>query len=82
VREVDEQIRAQRREVSSITQSVIIRLAVTGLLQRSPGRDAQDGGYRYAPAVDEHTFVAQQLASLLDAILRDYPAALTSYLDA
>lgn len=79
VRPLHRQI-ATRRDVAYTTvMTTCSRMADKGLLSRTLSDDG--ASYVYAPTLDETAFVAQVLAQLLDRVSREYPAALSSYLD-
>jgi len=71
----------QHRDIAyTSTMTTMVRLAAKGLLTRV-SRHGLGGAYVYTPALSEQEFVAEQLADILGAVERDYPQALTQYLD-
>jgi predicted transcriptional regulator len=71
-------IRAQDRDLAyTTTMTTMSRLAEKGVLTRR--RDGM--AYIYTPAMTEQEFIAARLTDILGAVERDYPAALTNYLE-
>jgi len=79
VRAVYEAIAARRKEAYTTVMTVCVRMAEKGLLQREKAK--QGYGYVYTAMVGEREFVTRELAQVLDSLVRDYPSALTHYLD-
>lgn len=77
VREIYEEISARRDVAYTTVMTTCLRLADKGLLHRE--REAGIS-YRYMPTSDEHSFVAQTLAQLLDGIAQEYPYVLEEYI--
>jgi hypothetical protein len=61
--------------------TTVNRLFVKGLLARREVRQGQGGSYTYTPTSDEDAFVISTVHQLLDCVVRDYPSAVTDYLD-
>jgi predicted transcriptional regulator len=79
VREVYDQIAAKRTVAYTTVMTTMSRLANKGLLlrdQRGRGRDSI-----YSAALDEREFVMRAVHQMLDCVVRDYPSAITNYLD-
>jgi predicted transcriptional regulator len=79
VKVVHKQIAATRELAYTTVMTTMVRLFEKGLLRREEAK--QRYSYVYTPAISEPDFVAQRLADILDAVTRDYPSALTQYLD-
>jgi len=78
VRTIHRVIAAQRDIAYTTTMTTCVRLAEKGLLNR----EKVGQRYVYTPAIGERAFVGDAVAEILDAVVKDYPAALTLYLDA
>jgi predicted transcriptional regulator len=72
-------LRAQHHDLAyTTTMTTIAGLAEKGVLTRQ-----REGlAYIYTPVMSEQAFIVQRLADILGAVERDYPAALTQYMDA
>jgi len=77
-RVLHKKITAKRDVAHTTIMTTYVRLAEKGLLRR----EATTQGYIYSATVGEHEFVHRELAGILDSIARDYPSALSQYLDA
>jgi predicted transcriptional regulator len=69
--------KVQRDVAYTTVMTTCVRLAEKGLLNR----EKIGYGYVYTPALGEREFVSCAVADILDAVVRDYPSALTLYLD-
>ena len=79
MREVYDQIATKGKLAYTTVMTTMSRLANKGLLlrdQQGRGRDII-----YSAALDERTFVMRAVHAMLDCVVRDYPSAITSYLD-
>ena len=77
VKEVYDLIKAKREVAYTTIMTTCVRLAEKRLLNR----EKIGASYLYTPAIGEREFVSCTLADILDAVVRDYPSALTLYLD-
>lgn len=73
-------IRAQRDIAYTTTMSTCVRMVSKGLLRRQKGRKGVP--FIYEAVFTEREIIAAAMADFLDSIIREYPSALTHYLDA
>jgi predicted transcriptional regulator len=77
VKQVYRRVSQQRDLAYTTTMTMMHRLAIKGVLTRQ-----REGlAYIYTPALSEQAFVEARLGDLLGALERDYPTALTAYLE-
>lgn len=72
-------IRAQRDTAYTTVLSTCVRMLSKGLLRRQKG--LKRGAFVYQPVFTEREIVAAAMVDFLDSIIREYPSALTNYLD-
>jgi predicted transcriptional regulator len=75
------QIAEQRKIAYTTVMTTVERLVEKGLLTRSEARSGQGGSYSYIAVMSECDFVMRAVHQMLDCVVRDYPSAITQYLD-
>ena len=80
-RALSEPAASKRPLVYTTVMTTIERLVEKGLLVRSEGRKGIGGSYTYTATMDERDFVIRPVHEMLDCVARDYPSAITNYLD-
>jgi predicted transcriptional regulator len=81
VKELHGMLAPLRDRAYTTIMTTTARLAEKGMLRRADRRQGVGGAYIYSAAISEQDFISQVLTNIVDAMVRDYPAALVDYLE-